>query len=185
MFISLIKYFAGFFTSIAVMVVMFIFNPSTALADTDGSELRITNQPDKLVLNLGADWAGSQFELTLDAVKFPFPVAVDDSGILNMELGGSKIYTLTLLDPNAVVEQPTQLITPSSAPNGTLPQPNNTIPDTPIEKSTVSFVPVLHMLAFFGGLAVAVGGLVLIRIIKKRRAEYENENEEEDDDEYR
>ncbi|MDR1537193.1 MAG: hypothetical protein LBU32_04210 [Clostridiales bacterium] len=32
-----------------------------AYADTNGSEIQITNQPDNLVLQLGTQWAGLEF----------------------------------------------------------------------------------------------------------------------------
>ena len=40
---------------------------TTAFADTDGTEPKITQQPDQLVLQLGTRWAGVEFELRTDA----------------------------------------------------------------------------------------------------------------------
>ena len=47
---------------------------TTAFADTDGTEPKVTQQPDQLVLQLGTRWAGVEFELRTDAGVFPAPV---------------------------------------------------------------------------------------------------------------
>ena len=62
---------------------------TTAFADTDGTEPKITQQPDQLVLQLGTRWAGVEFELRTDAGIFPAPIVVDESGVLTMDLGGA------------------------------------------------------------------------------------------------
>ena len=52
------------------------------------------------------------------------------------------------------------------------------------EKGTVAGIPVLHLVLFAGGMVLAVGSLVAMRVVKKRResdAEYEDEDEYEDD----
>ena len=53
---------------------------TTAFADTDGTEPKITQQPDQLVLQLGTRWAGVEFELRTDAGVFPAPIIVDEDG---------------------------------------------------------------------------------------------------------
>ena len=78
-----------------ILFILPIFAIPVVYADTDGNELRITAQPDKLVLQFGKDWAGVEFELKLDSGVFPVPLKADSSGVLIMELGGSKTYTLT------------------------------------------------------------------------------------------
>ena len=85
-------------------------------ADTNGSEIQITEQPDKLILQLGPQWAGVEFELKTDAGVFPVPVVVDSSGILKMDLGGSKPYTLSCLASSVATPGPT------SAEPGASPQ---------------------------------------------------------------
>ncbi len=67
--------------ALAVLLLSLSLSPA-ALADTDGTEPKITNQPDQLVLQLGVRWAGVEFELRTDAGVFPVPVAVDESGVL-------------------------------------------------------------------------------------------------------
>ena len=53
---------------------------TTAFADTDGTDPKITQQPDQLVLQLGTRWAGVEFELRTDAGVFPAPIVVDETG---------------------------------------------------------------------------------------------------------
>ena len=72
---------------------------TTAFADTDGTEPKITQQPDQLVLQLGTRWAGVEFELRTDAGVFPAPIVVDETGVLTMDLGGSTTYTLAVSTP--------------------------------------------------------------------------------------
>jgi len=79
----------------------FLFTPAV-YADTDGTELQVTDQPEKLVIQLGTAWAGVEFELKTDAGLYPQPVVVSAEGVLSMELGGSKTYTLSAMNsPNS------------------------------------------------------------------------------------
>lgn len=87
------------------LILMLALSPA-ALADTDESTPRITQQPDQLVLQLGVRWAGVEFELRTDAGRFPVPVVVDESGILTMDLGGSTTYTLSCMDSSVPVPSP-------------------------------------------------------------------------------
>ena len=87
------------------LLLMLVMTPA-ALADTDETTPRITQQPDQLVLQLGVRWAGVEFELRTDAGRFPVPVVVDESGILTMDLGGSTTYTLSCMDSAVPVPSP-------------------------------------------------------------------------------
>lgn len=89
---------------LVIVMLMSVLCPA-ALADTDGTEPQLTQQPDQLILQLGTRWAGVEFELRTDAGVFPAPIVVDSSGVLTMDLGGSKTYTLSCL--NSTV--PTQI----------------------------------------------------------------------------
>lgn len=85
-----------------VLLVVLLFICLAALAnhqvfaDTDGSELQIFS-PSQLEIQLGADWAGAQFELRTDMGIYPQPIRVDDTGILKLEIGGSSEYVLSCL----------------------------------------------------------------------------------------
>ncbi len=41
---------------------------------------------DKLILQLGPDWAGVEFELVTDVGKYPGTIVVDDAGVLTLKL---------------------------------------------------------------------------------------------------
>lgn len=149
-----------------------------ALADTDGTEPKITNQPDQLVLQLGVRWAGVEFELRTDAGVFPVPVVVDELGVLRMDLGGSTTYTLSCLESTVPIPDPepaqTEPTTPSEAPS---PAPAPTEPD-----SQSRSIPPMHLALFLIGLTVAVGGLVAMHIVKKRREAAYDEWDDEDEE---
>ena len=112
---------------------------TTAFADTDGTEPKITQQPDQLVLQLGTRWAGVEFELRTDAGVFPAPIVVDETGVLTMDLGGSTTYTLSCINSTVPIPDPpaeqvpdTQQPPDSSAqqPSGQVQQPQS-LPTSP------------------------------------------------------
>ena len=65
MFIKNIKTIMLYILAVIIMGIGITSTVLIVYADTDGNELKITNQPDKLVIQLGADWAGAEFELKL------------------------------------------------------------------------------------------------------------------------
>jgi len=168
-------------------------------ADTNGNELRITNQPDKLVLQLGDDWAGTEFELKLDSGIFPVPVKANSSGVVTMELGGSKTYTLTRLQPLLSVpvilpvpEDITQNGSDNSETGVDIETPTLETEETDITENEPAIetselpdnsIPVLPLVIFLSGLIIAVGGLLIMRVMKKRREYHENDDDYEYDDE--
>jgi len=149
-----------------------------ALADTDGTEPKITNQPDQLVLQLGARWAGVEFELRTDAGVFPAPVVVDESGILRMDLGGSTTYTLSCLESTIPIPDPEPEQTEPTTP-GEDPTPSPTPSESDSRQRTI---PPLPLAIFLVGLAAAVGGLVAMHIVKKRREANFDEWDDEDEE---
>lgn len=165
----------------------------TALADTDGTEPKITQQPDQLVLQLGARWAGVEFELRTDAGMFPVPLVVDSTGVLTMDLGGSKTYTLSCINSSVPIPDPIpeqsegaeQL--PSTTPD---PNTQQQLPPADLQqqdqsaKETDSGIPLGALVIFLVGLAAGVGGLVALHLSKRRRQERYDEWEEEGEDEY-
>lgn len=113
---------------ITVMALIAVLTPA-AYADTDGTEPKIVQQPDQLVLQLGTRWAGVEFELRTDAGIFPVPVVVDEYGILTMDLGGSTTYTLSCI--NSTTPIPDAEPAPTDPPPSTLPDPVPESPDGP------------------------------------------------------
>ena len=172
-------------SALMIFALLTIMAPAV-YADTDGSELRTTAQPDRLVLDLGADWAGIQFELKLDTATFPFPVAADSAGVLTMELGGSNTYTLTRLDTAAPAEAASTQTQGQISPESSPAEPDD--PDMlPSDERAIGFtVPPAQLIIFLVGLILAVGGLLIMRRMKNKRENYayDDDDESDGDDEY-
>lgn len=144
---------------------------------TTGDELQLM-EAEKLEIQLGIEWAGVEFQLKTDAGLYPGTVKVGQDGVLRMEIGGSKSYILTCM--NSAVEVPE--VTQAPATTETDSEQNNSETDTAEEGgATVAGIPVLHIVLFAGGMVVAIGALIAMHVVKRRR-----ENEpvyDEDDDE--
>ena len=144
---------------------------------TTGDELQLM-EAEKLEIQLGTEWAGVEFQLKTDAGLYPGTVKVGQDGVLRMEIGGSKSYILTCMNSAITVPEPTQ------APATTEPntEQNNSETDTAEEgNATVAGIPVLHIVLFAGGMTVAIGALIAMSVVKRRReddAAYEDEDEE-------
>lgn len=170
-------------TSILLVLAMLciLCFPVQVLAETKqgttGDELQLM-EAQKLEIQLGAEWAGVEFQLKTDAGLYPGTVVVGQDGVLRMEIGGSKSYILTCMNSAITVPEPTQ----APATTETDPEENNSGTDSAEESSaTVAGIPVLHIVLFAGGMVVAIGALIAMHVVKRRR-----ENEpvyDEDDDE--
>ena len=140
---------------------------STAVfADTDGTEPKIVQQPDQLVLQLGTRWAGVEFELRTDAGIFPAPVVVDENGVLTMDLGGSTTYTLSCINSTAPIPDPGP--EQSDPPPSVSPDPTPEVPSSPQPETGNNSLP-LPAVIFLVGLAVAGGAFIALHITKKRQ----------------
>ena len=170
-------------TSILLVLAMLsiLCFPVQVLAETKqgttGDELQLM-EAEKLEIQLGTEWAGVEFQLKTDAGLYPGTVKVGQDGVLRMEIGGSKSYILTCM--NSAVEVPE--VTQAPATTETDSEQNNSETDSAEEGSaTVAGIPVLHIVLFAGGMVVAIGALIAMHVVKRRR-----ENEpvyDEDDDE--
>lgn len=155
--------------------------PVQVLAETQqgttSDELQLM-EAEKLEIQLGTEWAGVEFQLKTDAGLYPGTVKVGQDGGLRMEIGGSKSYILTCM--NSAVKVPE--VTQAPATTETDSEQNNSETDSAEEGSaTVAGIPVLHIVLFAGGMVVAIGALIAMHVVKRRR-----ENEpvyDEDDDE--
>lgn len=149
---------------------------TTALADTDSNTLKVTQQPDQLVLQLGARWAGVEFELRTDAGVFPVPVVVDESGVLTMDLGGSTTYTLSCIDSNVPIPDPEQI--PVDAAQDELQTSEASAKSEDSRK--VSVPPAAIAVFVIGVLSAAVGGSMLFISKRREQSRYEDWEDEED-----
>lgn len=152
---------------------------TAAFADTDGTEPKIVQQPDQLVLQLGTRWAGVEFELRTDAGIFPAPVVVDENGVLTMDLGGSTTYTLSCINSTAPIPDPGP--EQSDPPPSVSPDPTPEVPSSPQPETGNNSLP-LPAVIFLVGLAVAGGVFIALHITKKRQA-YGYDEWEDDEDE--
>jgi len=192
----------------AALLLGLTFVATPARADTGDATLQITDQPAKLILQLGPGWAGTRFELRTDAGMYPQPVVVGNDGVLRMDLGGSKTYTLSCLQ--AATQSSTAATPASNAAAGTTPDHAGTLPgpDTsattdvdldaflagltepgteapveqppPREEPAQRIVPVKQILIFGGGIVAAVIALVILSRLKKRRLDDDEEEDYED-----
>lgn len=152
---------------------------TAAFADTDGTEPKIVQQPDQLVLQLGTRWAGVEFELRTDAGIFPAPVVVDENGVLTMDLGGSTTYTLSCINSTAPIPDPGP--EQSDPPPSVSPDPTPEVPSSPQPETGNNSLP-LPAVIFLVGLAVAGGAFIALHITKKRQ-DYGYDEWEDDEDE--
>ncbi|EOT21633.1 hypothetical protein C805_03711 [Eubacterium sp. 14-2] len=165
---------------------------------TNGTELQVA-QPEQLEIQLGAEWAGVEFQMKTDAGLYPDTIPVGQDGVLRLEIGGSKEYVLTCMNSSAKAPSPTQAPATTESPSEeqseeivteqpeeiTTEQPEEITAEQPekAEDALVAGIPVLHLCLFIGGMILAVGGLVTMHIIKRRREDesgYEYDEEEEE-----
>ena len=155
---------------------------TTAFADTDGTEPKITQQPDQLVLQLGARWAGVEFELRTDAGVFPVPIVVDETGVLTMDLGGSTTYTLSCINSTVPIPDPSTEQTPAGSaqqPSEETQQPQ----EQPAAEDPSTGIPIVPLAVFLIGLVCGIGVLIALYISKRRSLEIDNDEWEEEDEE--
>ena len=178
------------------------FQVSTVYADTNGTEMQVV-QAEKLEIQLGPDWAGVEFELKTDAGIYPGTIAVGEDGVLRLEIGGSSSYVLSCMNSSVAIPDPDQAPattgdettdsdqeTSLEATNDTneASEPENT--SEPADENqpaaddrnenTVAGIPVMHIVLFGGGLVLAVGALVGMKLVARRKAEdadYDDEDE--------
>jgi hypothetical protein len=149
--------------------------------------LPITDQPDKLILELGPEWAGVAFELITDAGVFPVPVIVDASGVLRMDLGGSRSYTLSCVQEAVAVpssEAAAGNVTGAPPPPPTAPgvsaAADGDSDEGDANPATTFGIPTSHLILFLGGLVVAVVSLIVMLYLKRRRESYEYYDDDDD-----
>ena len=158
-----------------------------AHADTDGTELQVA-EPSQLTIQLGRDWAGVEFQLRTDAGVYPGTVVVDESGVLNLEIGGSSTYELSCLgSPQAaptLEPEPSEERESEQAETEPATTSADTVTPTPDEggdELTVYGIPVIHLAVFSGGLLVAIIFLITLRFSRRRRHRWDEYDEDDDE----
>ena len=155
------------------LLLMLVLAPA-AYADTDANTPKITQQPDQLVLQLGARWAGVEFELRTDAGTFPVPVVVDASGILKMDLGGSTTYTLSCINSSVPIPDPESTEPDTPSPEQQTPASSQ----TPADGNTRNIAPVIF---FLTALALAVVGVTALFLSRRNARQRYDDWDDEDE----
>ena len=177
---------------VALMCILtFPIGVSAAAQGTNGDEMQVAT-PEKLEIHLGQEWAGVTFELTTDYGKYPDPIPVGEDGVLRLEIGGSSSYVLSCLSSAEEAPAPSETIPAETTPADTAPSEDATTGTDnlvdietiePIEEEgTVAGIPVTNIVLFGGGLVLAVGALVGINLVQKRRAQSGSDADDENDE---
>lgn len=164
-----------------VVAILALLMPQTVFATggTDGTELQVA-EPASLEIQLGTDWAGVEFELKTDAGMYPGDVVVGDDGVLRLEIGGSKSYILTCMNSSVTVPDPEQAPATTEESSESSTEENE---NAPADENTVAGIPTMHLILFGGGMAIAIGVLVGLYIVKRRKQlnpQYQDDDEEDD-----
>jgi hypothetical protein len=177
---------------LALMCILtFPIGVSAAAQGTNGDEMQVAT-PEKLEIHLGQEWAGITFELTTDYGKYPDPIPVGEDGVLRLEIGGSSSYVLSCLSSAEEAPAPSETIPAETTPADTAPSEDATTGTDNLvdietiepveEEGTVAGIPVTNIVLFGGGLVLAVGALVGINLVQKRRAQSSNHADDENDE---
>ena len=195
----------------AALLTAFLLTIVPAFADTGESTLQMSGEPARLIIQLGPGWAGTQFELRTDAGMYPGTVVVSDTGLLQMDLGGSKTFTLSHVqgaaqqaDPPAAqattavpaADTPTSVAFSVPASEGTiaddvdldavlaaLTEPGTGVPveQPPPGEEIVQQEISIKHVLIFGGGLVAAIVALVILSRHKKRREYDDEEDDYED----
>ncbi len=164
---------------------------------TNGDELQVA-EPEQLVIQLGESWAGVEFELKTDAGMYPGTIVVGEDGVLRLEIGGSKNYTLSCLNSSVPAPAPQdshlQATNPQENENTHQTDPENSPSENPSEldptesveapttpnQTTDAGIPTTHLVIFGVGLVIAIGSLVGLKYLPKKNtasSEYDDEDD--------
>lgn len=200
-----VKRLLGTVLALGLSLVMLFPVTASAAEGTDGTEMQVL-EAEQLEIQLGSDWAGVEFELKTDAGMYPGTIAVGEDGVLRMEIGGSSSYILTCLNSGVTVPEPAQASATdeeqpedgqtemetveqedvgeasedSAADPEAVQEPGNPEteePEAEAQDNTIAGIPMVHIIVFAVGMVLAVGCLITMYVLKKRR-----ENLADDDD---
>ena len=146
-------------------------------ADTDGAELQVV-EPQKLEIQLGQSWAGVEFTLKTDAGMYPNAIPVDETGVLKLEIGGSKSYVLSCLQSSIDIPD-SDNNTPATLMTLTRDKQNAAAAEGKDVKKSET-IPITQIVFLAVGIVLAISALVAIHITSKRHS---SDDDDEDDDE--
>ena len=94
--------------------------------------------------------------------------------MLRLEIGGSSQYILTCINSSTSIPEPED--TANSTDQTQAPATTEQTPES--NEKAASSIPTLHIILFAGGMVIAIGTLIVMQVLKKKR-----ENEAPDDEE--
>ena len=160
--------------SMVIAMLMLCASMTTVFAaqGTDGDELHVV-EAQQLEIQLGTEWAGVEFMLRTDAGVYPNVIPVDETGVLSLEIGGSKSYTLSCMQsavttPRLLLQAP---VTGEAEPEA------NTSGES---EETTSVVPISHIIMFVVGIIIAIGILIAIYVSNKKRQIVQDDEDDDD-----
>lgn len=198
-----VKRLLGTVLALGLSLVMLFPVTASAAEGTDGTEMQVL-EAEQLEIQLGSDWAGVEFELKTDAGMYPGTIAVGEDGVLRLEIGGSSSYILTCLNSGVTVPEPAQASATdeeqpedgqtgmeaagqeaagevsedlAADPEAAQESGNPETEEAEAQENTSAGIPVVHIIVFAVGMVLAVGCLITMYVLKKRR-----ENLADDDD---
>ena len=157
----------------AILILCCSMTTAFAAQGTDGDELHVV-EAQQLEIQLGTEWAGVEFMLRTDAGVYPGVIPVDETGVLSLEIGGSKTYILSCLQSSVAI--PDVLLLQAPVTGETEPNKDDLEDIKDIEPA----VPVSHIIMFVVGIIVAVGILIVIYISNKNRQIVQDDDEDDD-----
>lgn len=201
--------FKKWITTLGAAVCAFALVAAPVYADTDGTEMKVA-AASQLEIQLGTAWSGVEFQLRTDVGMYPDTIAVGEDGVLRLEIGGSSTYTLTCLNStvaaplngeaaSAEVSRSDTDITTQEQQDASQNTPTESNPVSEPDKSeseipgeepdggddetatTIAGIPIMHIALFGGGLLLAIGGLVAIRVINRHREDRVDYDDDDDD----
>ena len=123
-------------------------------------------------------WAGVEFTLKTDAGMYPNAIPVDETGVLKLEIGGSKSYVLSCLQSSIDIPVPDNN-TPATLMTLTRDKQNAAAAEEKDAKQSET-IPVTQIVFLAVGIVLAISTLVAIHITSKRHS---SDDDDEDDDE--
>lgn len=179
--------------AIAAVLCAMLLSAGTVYADTDGTEIQV-EQPSQLEIQLGPAWAGVEFQLRMDAGIYPGVITVDETGVLRTEIGGGTSYILSSMNSSVAVPTPDETTQapattePSSEALELAPESWQSV-DNPSDEvreqepeAEVAGIPIQHLILFGGGLLLAIGSLIALRIVKNRNTDSRNSYDDDNED---
>ena len=110
---------------------------------------------------------------------YPGDIIVGEDGVLRLEIGGSKSYILTCMNSSVQAPHPEQATATEEASK------TDKSDDAAIqaEENTVAGIPTTHLILFGGGMTIAIGTLIGLYVVKRRKlsnTQYQDDDEEDE-----